>query len=130
MVLVSAKEPPVQRVARQLKALMERHGASNQEVQKRTGISDVTVRRILKAEAKSEPEPATLRKIAVAFGETFEEAFPESESEVIEVDGRKIAFKAIDGRPLTAAMLEKIRHLTVSAAEDIHEAKKNLRKKP
>lgn len=129
MIIVSTKESPVQRVARQLRLLMERHDATPQEVMKRTNVSDVTVRRILKAEAKTEPEPQTLRKIAVAFGESYEEMFPESEAEIIEVDGRKIALKSLDGRPLPKDFLDRIKHLSVDHAVDVHTAKQSLKKK-
>src|SRR3954467_11903323 len=73
-------------VADQLKSLMERHNLTPAEIEKRTEVdgrppvSAVTVRRILKAEARTEPEPTTLRRIAEAVGERFTIAFAETES--------------------------------------------------
>jgi transcriptional regulator with XRE-family HTH domain len=128
IVRMATKEPPSQRVARQLRVLLDRHDSSSQDVQKRTGISYVTINRMLNAEAKTEPQPRKLRQIAAAFGESFEEVFPEGEQEIVEIGGRRVAFKALDGKPLPRDILDKIKHLTIDAAEDIHEAKRKLRK--
>src|SRR3954467_14610472 len=74
-------------VADQLKSLMERHNLTPAEIEKkteidgRTPVSAVTVRRILKAEARTEPEPTTLRRIAEAVGERFTMAFAEAEGD-------------------------------------------------
>ena len=77
-----------QQVAQQLKALMERHHLTPADIEKKTEVdgrppvSAVTVRRILKSEARTEPEPTTLRRIAEAVGERFTVAFAETEMEV------------------------------------------------
>src|SRR5256885_7721314 len=76
-----------QQVAQQLKALMERHHLTPADIEKKTEIdgrppvSAVTVRRILKAEARTEPEPTTLRRIAESVGERYTLAFAETEGE-------------------------------------------------
>jgi transcriptional regulator with XRE-family HTH domain len=130
---MATKETPAQRVARQVKALLDRHEATPQEVQKRTGIAYTTVNRWLNAEARTQPYPHTLRKVAVAFGEEYEVAFPESDAEEITVGGRRLAFKVtpLDGKPLTRKELEDmLKRLTVEQAEDVHEEKKKLKKKP
>lgn len=133
IVPMSPKETPAQRVARQVRALLDRHEATPQEVQKRTGISYVTVNRWLNAEARTQPYPHTLRKVATAFGEDYENAFPESEGEEVTVGGRRLALKVtpLDGKPLTRKELEDmIKRLTIDHAEDVHEEKKKLKKKP
>lgn len=48
-------------------------------VGERPPVSAVTVRRILKAEARTEPEPGTLRRIAEAVNERYTVAFAENE---------------------------------------------------
>jgi hypothetical protein len=74
-----------QEVADQLKGLLERHQITPADIERLTGesgkspISAVTVRRILKGEARTEPEPVTLRRIAESVGEGYMEAFPEKE---------------------------------------------------
>src|SRR5438445_12355059 len=74
-------------VASQLKALMERHHLTPADIEKKTEVdgrppvSAVTVRRILKSEARTEPEPTTLRRIAEAVGERYTVAFAETEGE-------------------------------------------------
>lgn len=131
--VMSPKETPAQRVARQVRALLDRHSATPQEVQKRTGISYVTVNRWLNAEARTQPYPHTLRKVATAFGEDYEVAFPETEGEEVTIGGRRLALKVtpLDGKPVTRAELEEmLRRLTVEKAEDVHEAKAKLKKKP
>src|SRR5438034_9773127 len=76
-----------QQVAAQLKALMERHHLTPADIEKKTEVdgrppvSAVTVRRILKAEARTEPEPTTLRRIAEAVGERYTLAFAEVEGD-------------------------------------------------
>lgn len=127
---MSLKETTGQRVARQIRALLERYDATSQEVERRTGISYITINRWKNAEAKTQPHPHKLRKVAEAFGETMEEAFPETDQTFVEVDGRRIALKAVDGRPLPRDIIEKLRHLTIEKANDIHEAKTKLKKKP
>lgn len=73
-------------IAEQLRALMERHKLTPQDIERittkpsRPGISSVTVRRLLAAEARTEPRTDTLRRIAEAIGETYQSAFPESGS--------------------------------------------------
>jgi hypothetical protein len=138
-------ETPSQRAARQLDALMRRHHIRNAaEFEKMMAdrhyeplISQVTIRRILAATARTSPEQMTLRRLAEFVGEAYAQAFPEPEDEgavVIEVDGRKIAFKATDGGPISPSQAARIRQavesLSVGRARDIHEAKKKLRKKP
>src|SRR3954470_14917448 len=81
-----------QQVASQLKSLMERHHLTPADIEKKTEVdgrppvSAVTVRRILKAEAGTEPEPTTLRRIAEAVGERFTIAFAETEEAETVVD--------------------------------------------
>ena len=73
-----------EQVAEQLRALMERHNLTPAEIEKRTTIGErppvsaVTVRRILKCEARTEPEPGTLRRISDCVGESFTASFAES----------------------------------------------------
>lgn len=70
-------------MAEQLRALMQRHALTPADIERLTDgggrppISHVTVRRILKHEARTEPAPATLRRIAEAAGESYTVAFPE-----------------------------------------------------
>lgn len=70
-------------MAEQLRALMQRHALTPADIERLTDgggrppISHVTVRRILKREARTEPAPATLRRIAEAAGESYTVAFPE-----------------------------------------------------
>jgi transcriptional regulator with XRE-family HTH domain len=67
-----------------LRALLERHHLTPAEIERRTAVGErppvsaVTVRRILKAEARTEPEPATLRRIAEAVGESYTATFAET----------------------------------------------------
>src|SRR5262245_9008416 len=81
-----------EQVAEQLRALMERHNLTPAEIEKRTTVGErppvsaVTVRRILKCEARTEPEPGTLRRIAECVGESYTAAFAES-PESINTDG-------------------------------------------
>lgn len=76
-----------EQVAEQLKALMERHNLAPADIERltdrdgKTPISAVTVRRILKMEARTEPEPGTLRRICEAVGEKFTTSFAENDSE-------------------------------------------------
>ena len=80
-----------EQVAEQLRALMERHHLTPAEIEKRTAVGDrppvsaVTVRRILKCEARTEPEPGTLRRVAECVGESYTAAFAEN-SDGITVD--------------------------------------------
>src|SRR4051794_23705282 len=81
-----------EQVAEQLRALMERHNLTPAEIEKRTTIGErppvsaVTVRRILKCEARTEPEPGTLRRIAECVGESFTATFAES-ADAVTADG-------------------------------------------
>jgi hypothetical protein len=74
-----------EQVAEQLRALLQRHNLMPVDIEKKTEtdgktpVSAVTVRRILKAEARTEPEPGTLRRIAEAVGESYTTAFPEAD---------------------------------------------------
>lgn len=62
---------------------MDRHTLTPAEIEKRTTIGErppvsaVTVRRILKCEARTEPEPGTLRRIAECVGESYTATFAE-----------------------------------------------------
>lgn len=77
-----------EQVAEQLRALMQRHALTPGDIERLTDgggrppISHVTVRRILKREARTEPAPATLRRIAEAAGESYTVAFPEAPPEL------------------------------------------------
>src|ERR1700693_5218000 len=80
-------------VAEQLKSLMERHNLAPADLERLTGghgktaISGVTIRHILKAQLRTEPEPATLRRIAEAAGENYLVAFAEEpEQGVVTID--------------------------------------------
>src|SRR5437868_13016282 len=103
---MAQKETRTQQVARQLAAMMERHGIKDSAeferlVKKRgiRGIDQVTIRRLLAATAKSEPRPGTLRMIAETVGETMIEAFPEDETVTfVEFRGHKIAFMGASHR--------------------------------
>lgn len=80
-----------EQVAEQLRALMDRHNLTPAEIEKRTAVGErppvsaVTVRRILKCEARTEPEPGTLRRIAECVGESYTAAFAEA-SDGVTVD--------------------------------------------
>jgi transcriptional regulator with XRE-family HTH domain len=74
------------KIARQLGALLERHNLTarklevltkkqNERDPKRPVIWAMTTHRILKGDAKTEANPQTLRKIAEALNEPFEQAF-------------------------------------------------------
>jgi transcriptional regulator with XRE-family HTH domain len=73
-----------EQVALQLRALLERHGLSPSDIEKRstaegrTPVAAITVRRILKGQPRTEPEPLTLRRIAEAAGESYFAAFAET----------------------------------------------------
>lgn len=67
----------------QLESLMRRHNLTPVEIERRTAadghggaISQVTVRRMLKGETRTEPEPVTLKRIAKCVDEPFALAFP------------------------------------------------------
>ena len=83
-------------VAEQLRMLLDRHNLAPADVERltdrdgKTPVSAVTVRRILKAEARTEPEPTTLRRIAEAVGERYTEAFPEQDF-AVQVDVSHLA---------------------------------------
>jgi hypothetical protein len=74
-----------EQVAEQLRMLLDRHNLAPADIERLTDrdgkipVSAVTVRRILKAEARTEPEPTTLRRIAESVGERYTEAFPEQD---------------------------------------------------
>lgn len=130
---MAMKETPAQRVARQIEAFLERHSTTPKEIHKRTGISYVTINRWRNAEAQTQPYPHKLRKVAEAFGEAYEQAFPETEGEEVQIGERRFAFKLtpLDGRPVLRSEVEEMLHrLTVERAEDVHEAKAKLKKKP
>lgn len=124
---------------------MERHGyagkgaaAALQRAMEEKGveplISQVTIRRILKAEARTEPEKDTLRRLAEFMGETYAQAFPEpgQEEQIVEVDGEKVAIgmRAMGGGPLSPATAAKVRRLiSVAAAQEVQAAKAKGRRK-
>jgi hypothetical protein len=121
-------------LANQLQALLDRHDLSVNDL-KRLGhskgikINDVTVRRILKAIAETEPDISTLRRIATVVGEDYEEAFPEKPQLIVEIAGRKFAMKSLDGKPMPPEIEERLRSLSTERAHKIHEKKKGLKKK-
>jgi transcriptional regulator with XRE-family HTH domain len=133
---MAQKETRTQQVARQLAALMERHGIRDSGeferlIHKRgiKGIDQVTIRRLLQATAKTEPRATTLRLIAEAVGETMIEAFPEDETVTFATFGdRKIAFMGADGKPMTPRVVDEImealRRVPPEKAHEIHELKK------
>ena len=104
-------ESPSQRIARQMAELMERHHVKNAPQLERMfldggeePVSYITINRILKAEARTRPNPDTLQRVARLLGETLAQAFPEPDEErapVVTIGGRRIALKALDGPPLT-----------------------------
>jgi len=122
-------------LAKQLQALLDRHNLRVNDL-KRLGrskgikINDVTVRRILKAEAEAEPDITTLRRIATAAGEDYEEAFPEGPQVIVEFEGRRFAMTSLDGRPLPPEIEQKLRQLSTEHAHELHATKKALKKKP
>ncbi len=122
-------------LARQLQALLDRHGLKVNDLkrlgrQKGIKINDVTVRRILKAEAETEPDISTLRRIATAAGEDYEMAFPEGPQIIVEFEGRRFAMKSLDGKPPPPDLQERLSKLSTEHAHEIHETKKALRRKP
>jgi hypothetical protein len=121
-------------VAQQLQALLRRHHLAVNDLKrlgqaKKIKINDVTVRRILKAEAETEPDISTLRRIAAVVGEDYEEAFPEKPQLIVEIEGRRFAMKSLDGKPLPPAIEERLRQLSTERARDIHETKRALKKR-
>ena len=69
--------------AQQLGLLMRRHSLTPLEIERRTTgdghpspVSQVSIRRILKGAARTEPERVTLERIARCAGEPFALAFP------------------------------------------------------
>ena len=87
-----------EQVAEQLRMLLDRHGLQPADIEKLTEkggkipVSAVTVRRILKSEARTEPEPSTLRRIAESVGERYTDSFPENDVSV-QVDVSHLANK-------------------------------------
>lgn len=122
-------------VAQQLRALMERHGLKRSpdlvNLAQKAGIAldRVTVNRLLTGVAKTEPRPSTLRLIAQAVGESVDYAFPDKPQLIIEVAGRRFALKAMDGAPMTPAVLQRLAEMGVAEALAIHDMKKSIRKK-
>ncbi len=109
-------------VAAQLDALMKRHGlvyaVELADIMKKKGtpIDYTTINRMLLAKAKTEPRPENLRAIAAAVGEDFDEAFPDKPQIIAEIDGRRIAFRALDNKPFSPSLLEKISKLGDTSA--------------
>ena len=138
-----------ERVARQLRALMERHKIDNSAMfmrrQIRAGIeppiNELTIRRYLEKQTK-EPTRASLATLARSVGETLEQAFPTEAEEIaqkeaeknketaqVEIDGRRIGFKG-EWRPEEVALIEAYaRSLRVEDAEDAAKAKREHREK-
>lgn len=106
-----------ERVAWQLRELLRRHLMSPEDVEAVTGktgpaVSAVTVRRILAASAKTEPQPRTLRRICDATGEKYTDAFSEDGSTVLtraRVKGATITV-TVDGDP-PAEVVDGLRDL-------------------
>src|SRR5579883_2416074 len=79
-----------EQVAEQLKSLLERHNLVPADIERltdrdgKTPVSAVTVRRILRAEARTEPEPTTLRRIAEAVGEQYLSVFAEPDAVAVD----------------------------------------------
>jgi len=134
MLSFMSKSPRTLKVAAQLRELMDRHEFQNapqlmRAMQKKGfTLSYVTINRILKAEAATEPDTNSLRKIAKTVGEEYEDAFPEQPQLVVEANGHRVALKSLDGKPLSAETLAELGVLLSSKrAEDVHSAKKRLR---
>lgn len=106
------------RIARQLRALMDRHGCKNaRAVEKLMRVhadnppSYTTIHRILNAEAKTQPNPETLRLIAYSLGETMSRAFPEDDDEPAP---RKATDAGVDVRLDVEALAERLRQPDVA----------------
>lgn len=133
---MKSAETFTERVARQLDALMKRHNVDPPELARRTEqqgsrVDPVTIRRILKAEARTEPKVHTLRKLAEALRETYSQAFPEPEERdvVVEVGGTKYALKRLDGNPISDEEAAALRdQVTVERAQQVHKAKPKARR--
>ena len=76
--------PRSQYIANRLRAFMERAKMTAADIERITAtdggpapVSAVTVRRILKATARTEPERQTMERIAAAIGVSYFEAFPD-----------------------------------------------------
>ncbi len=129
-----SKSPRSALVADQLRALMERHGfakapeLSRHALKAGIALDYVTINRLLGGQAKTEPRAETLRQIAKAVGEDYDEAFPDKPQVIVEIAGRRMALKALDSAPFTPAVLRKLAELGVTQAEEIHEIKKTLKK--
>lgn len=118
-----------QRFARQMADFLTRHETTPQEIEKRTGIAYTTINRWLNASAKTRPYQHKLEAVAAAYHEDVDLAFPGPNQELIELNGRRIALKSLDGKPLPADFLDQVKHLSVDRAADIHAAKQGLKKK-
>jgi transcriptional regulator with XRE-family HTH domain len=116
---VPLDETPKARAARQLAELMKRRNVKNahelERMQRERNISPVvsavTIRRILKAEAATEPEKVTLRRLAEFLNETYESAFPEPSLEQapsIVVNGQRIVLSSPDNSPISPSLVERI----------------------
>lgn len=131
--IVASKSARTLKVAGQLRELMDRHRLKDAPALSRLcdkigkPVDYVTINRILNAQAKTEPKVATLRKLAEAVSETYEDAFPEQPQVAINVGERRLALKSLDGKPIPAAVLAKLAELGVEVAETVSEAKKKLR---
>jgi transcriptional regulator with XRE-family HTH domain len=146
-VAVMGIESPAQRIARQITALLARRRVKNPEELIRmmvdAGIEDppsnITIRRWINAEAKTQPRPDKLRQIAEFLGETLSEAFPERDEEqapTVVLGGKRIALKSKDG-PISPSEVERLQRvidrLDVDEAHETHRQKteaRERRKKP
>lgn len=134
-VVVMHKSPRSVLVAEQLRALMDRHGFARapdltRHAAKAGIVLDyVTLNRLLSGQAKTEPKPETLRRIAKAVGEDYDMAFPDKPQKIIEIAGQRFALKAMDAASFTPAVLKRLAEMGVGEAEEIHEIKKAIRKK-
>ncbi len=115
-----------ERIAKQLRDLMQRHDVSNAAQfarlvgQKKDSatVDQVTIRRILKGEVKTEPDPETLRRLCEALGEDYDVVFSDRHQVVVSIAQRQIGIKALDGRPLDDRLLSQLGSLMMPAAHD------------
>lgn len=105
---------------------MDRHNVKNaselERMQKQAGIknpiSQVTIRRILKAEAATEPEKQTLRRLAEFLHETYESAFPEpgrEQAPSIMVNGQRLIISSPDNSPVAPSVVDTIKRALADA---------------
>lgn len=90
-------------------------------------VNEVTIRRLMKAEALTDAKPETMAAVAAGLGMAVEELFPDSATAVVEIGGRRYALKALDGEPVSERDLDRVRGLSVEGAQSVHDAKARLR---